>query len=296
MLKQQAFPPRIGKIYHVGKYQVHVLENGDLNSSPVLVLHGCGSLAEEVLFPFAASEFRMVAPDRPGYGFSDPLPPAEQGPIGQSIWLARLLDALGLRGIPVVAHSIGSALALHLAVRRPELVSGLLLISPCCRPVPLKLLPLLRASAAPMIGSLIRRHVISRWAAFFLERSLTSSSYPNLSPPHLSMLSAAHMVNPGAIETMANELRAFNEDMELLPNLSGDLPLHVLFGTDDRIIQPSWHIDWLRQKHPCPIVRLIEGVGHLPHHVAPGVARQMLSSLAREQAHISQPQPHSGAA
>ncbi|EJZ19023.1 alpha/beta hydrolase, partial [Rhizobium sp. Pop5] len=234
MLKHQALQPRIGKIYHVDKYQVHVLESGDLNASPVLVLHGCGSLAEEVLLPFAQSEFRIVAPDRPGYGFSDPLPPAERGPVGQSIWLERLLDALGLRGIPVVAHSIGCAPALHLAARRPELVSGLLLISPCCRPVPSKSLPLLRASAAPVVGSLIRRYVISRWADFFLDRGLKSSSYPNPLPPHLSTLPAAHVVNPGAIETMANELRAFNRDMELLQNLPGDLPLHVLFGTEDR--------------------------------------------------------------
>lgn len=295
-MKQQAFQPRIGKIYQIDKYQVHVLESGDLNASPALVLHGCGSLAQEVLFPFAESEFRMMAPDRPGYGFSDPLPPAERGPIGQSIWLERLLDALGLRSIPVVAHSIGSAPALHLAVRRPELVSGLLLISPCCRPVFPKPLPLLRASAAPIVGSLIRRRVISRWAAFFLDRGLKASSYPNPLPPHLSVLPAAHVVNPGAIETMANELRAFNKDMKLLPNLPGDLPLHVLFGAEDRILQPAWHIDGLRQKHPGPIVRLIEGVGHLPHHVAPGVVRQMLSSLAREQAHrFSLRQPLSGA-
>ncbi|ARO27641.1 alpha/beta hydrolase family protein (plasmid) [Rhizobium sp. TAL182] len=282
MLKQQAFCPRIGTIYQFDKQQVHVLESGDLNARPILVLHGCGSLAEEVLLPFAQSTFRMVAPDRPGYGFSSPLPLAERGPIGQSFWLERLIDAMDLHCVSIVAHSIGSAPALHLAARRSELVNGLLLISPCCRPVPPKPLPILRASVAPVVGSLIRQHVISRWAAFFLDRGLRSSSFPNTLPPQLSVLPAAHMVNPGAIETMANELRAFNKDMELLPKLPSNLPLHVLFGSEDRIVQPAWHIDGLRQKHPRPMIRVIEGVGHLPHHVVPAVARQMLSDLVRE--------------
>ncbi|OWW05410.1 esterase [Rhizobium sp. R72] len=279
MPKTKLLRPRIGKVYQVDQHQIHVLETGDLTGHPVLVLHGCGSLAEEVLLPFETCEFRILAPDRPGYGFSSPLPRPERGPISQSFWLEGLLAAIGADAIVIVAHSIGSAPALHLAARRPELVKGLLLISPCCRPVPPKPLPLLRLSAIAGVGPMIRQHVISRWADFFLDRALRSSCFPNPLPRHLAMLPAAHVVNPGAIETMADELRAFNQDMERLPDLPGDLPIHVLFGSHDRIIQPAWHLEWLSRKHPEVIVGLLEGVGHLPHHVAPGLTRRMLSNL-----------------
>ncbi|MEF0941351.1 alpha/beta fold hydrolase [Rhizobium sp. BR 362] len=284
MFTKQLIQPRSGTTRLLGDQQIHILESGSQNGSPVVLLHGCGSLAEEVLIPFENGEFRLIAPDRPGYGFSTSLPTADRGPLGQSFWLERFLDASGLASVWIVAHSIGSASALHLAARRPDLVKALLLISPCCSPVRAKPLIVLRAASAPLVGGLIRRHVISRLATFFLDRGLRASSFPDTLPPHLAALPASHMVNPIAIETMADELRAFNRDMALLPNLPADMPIHVLFGSEDHIVDPAVHIDWLRQRHPAIVVKLLDGVGHLPHHVAPSVAQRMLSDLARTRA------------
>jgi pimeloyl-ACP methyl ester carboxylesterase len=81
---------------------------------------------------------------------------------------------------------------------------------------------------------------------------------------------------------MANELRAFNRDMQVLPDLPAQMELSVLFGTKDRVIQPQWHIGYLQLKHPAVTVELLDGVGHLPHHVAPELARQMLDDLAQK--------------
>lgn len=279
MLTEQLVQPRLGITFHIEDQDVHILDGGNPHGLPVLLLHGCGSLAQEILLPFDNSDFRIIAPDRPGYGLSTPLAQAQRGPEGQSFWLERLLASLDLPEVRIVAHSIGSAAALHLAARRPDLVRGLFLISPCCRPVPSKPLIVLRSAVAPVVGPFIRQHVIGRWPAFFLDRGLRSSSFPNPLPSHLSGLPASHVVNPITICTMADELRAFNRDMERLPDLPGDLPLHVLFGMADRVISPNWHIDWLCRKHPGPILRLLEGVGHLPHHVVPGVARRMLCDV-----------------
>ncbi|MGR9138867.1 alpha/beta fold hydrolase [Rhizobium leguminosarum] len=127
--------------------------------------------AQEILLPFDNSDIRIIAPDRPGYGLSTPAAPAERGPEGQSFWLERLLTSLDLSEVRIVAHSIGSAAALHLAARRPDLVRGLFLISPCCAPVPSKPLIVLRSAVAPVDRPLIRQHVIGRWPTFFLSRS-----------------------------------------------------------------------------------------------------------------------------
>jgi pimeloyl-ACP methyl ester carboxylesterase len=69
-----------------------------------------------------------------------------------------------------------------------------------------------------------------------------------------------------------------------LPQLPAAMKLSVLFGAKDRVIQPAWHIDHLRDLHPAPAVEVLEGVGHLPHHVAPETARKMLHALVRETA------------
>jgi pimeloyl-ACP methyl ester carboxylesterase len=47
---------------------------------------------------------------------------------------AGFMDAVGLRGIPVVGHSSGGATAAFLAATRPEYVSRLVLIEPIVRP------------------------------------------------------------------------------------------------------------------------------------------------------------------
>jgi pimeloyl-ACP methyl ester carboxylesterase len=99
----------------------------------VVALHGggyhCGYFdvpGHSLLDVGAAAGFEVVALDRPGYGGSD-------GPVTDELTFARsaaILDEAvaalwtergGTRpGIVVVSHSIGSAIAVHLAARRPE--------------------------------------------------------------------------------------------------------------------------------------------------------------------------------
>jgi len=86
--------PRVGKIVQTGREQIHMLESGSAGADPVVLLHGCGSIAEEVMMPFSGSGLHILAPDRPGYGFSAALPAGERGPLGQSFWLERLLEAV----------------------------------------------------------------------------------------------------------------------------------------------------------------------------------------------------------
>ncbi|MBB4576925.1 pimeloyl-ACP methyl ester carboxylesterase [Rhizobium lentis] len=291
MLKKQLIQPRLGTISVIDDQQVHVLESGSTNGSPVVVLHGCGSLAQEVLLPIENSKHRLIAVDRPGYGLSSPLPPPERGPLGQSFWLERFIETAGVGPVTIVAHSIGSASALHLAARRPELLKALLLLSPCCSPVPPEPLILLRAAVAPLIGPAIRRHIMPRWASFFLRHGLRSSSFPNALPSHLSMLPAGHMIRASAIETMADELRAFNRDMVLLAGLPEQLPVHVLFGSQDLVVDPDRHIGWLRQRHPGLLVKCLEGVGHLPHHIAPTVVLRMLNAIIEERSSLPEAEP-----
>ncbi|PCK85513.1 alpha/beta hydrolase [Rhizobium sophoriradicis] len=291
MLKKQPTQPRLGTISVIDDREVHVLESGSPNGSPVVVLHGCGSLAEEVLLPLENSKHRLIAIDRPGYGLSSPLPQPERGPLGQSFWIERFLETLAVGPVTIVAHSIGSASALHLAARRPELIKALLLISPCCSPLPPKPLILLRAAVAPLIGPPIRRHIMPRWASFFLRHGLRSSSFPNALPAHLNLLPAGHMIRAGAIETMADELRVFNRDMALLAGEPEQLPVHVLFGSQDLIVDPNRHIAWLRQRYPGLLVKRLEGVGHMPHHVAPAVVLRMLNAIIEERSPLSAVDP-----
>jgi pimeloyl-ACP methyl ester carboxylesterase len=91
---------------------------------PLLLVHGLGGSAANwlALAPLLLPGRRVIVPELPGHGGSDPLPAA----AGLSVYadrLAALLDAPAA----VVGHSLGGAIALRLAIRRPELVRALVL-------------------------------------------------------------------------------------------------------------------------------------------------------------------------
>lgn len=70
---------------------------------------------------------RMVAPDLPGFGNSEP-PVRPEGVAGYREIVAQLMDRLSLHGAVVLGHSFGGSIAATLAAVRPELVSRLLLV------------------------------------------------------------------------------------------------------------------------------------------------------------------------
>ena len=105
---------------------VEYIERGA--GEPLLVSHGifqdCQSaLLSRDLFP----DRRIVAPSRFGYSGSD-MPPRAT-PADQADVFAALLDALGIAQIDVVGISAGTTSVLQLALRHPERVKHLVVLS-----------------------------------------------------------------------------------------------------------------------------------------------------------------------
>jgi pimeloyl-ACP methyl ester carboxylesterase len=72
--------------------------------------------------------FRVLAPDLPGFGFSE-APPKPWGAAEYARVVAGLLVATGFGSADVVGHSRGGVIATALAASRPDLVSRLVLVA-----------------------------------------------------------------------------------------------------------------------------------------------------------------------
>ncbi len=97
--------------------------------APVLVLiHGLGDEADSwrhVVEPLTAEQ-RVLVPDLPGFGRSDPL---DSYAIEAHIeTLLGLLDTLGIERATLIGNSLGGMLAHVIALRHPERVRGAVLI------------------------------------------------------------------------------------------------------------------------------------------------------------------------
>lgn len=95
---------------------------------PLVLVHGLGGAASNwvALAPLLLPGRRLLVPELPGHGGSEPLPGAlSLNPYADGLGL--LVEREGLGPAPMVGHSLGGAVALRLAIRRPELVSALVL-------------------------------------------------------------------------------------------------------------------------------------------------------------------------
>jgi len=107
---------------------LHYLERG--RGEPLILIHGMGSSGADWTLQARALEphFRLIVPDLPGSGHSDPLPaPARIEDMAAALWA--LCDRLGASRVNVVGFSLGGAVGLEMALQRPECVRRLALIN-----------------------------------------------------------------------------------------------------------------------------------------------------------------------
>jgi 2-hydroxymuconate-semialdehyde hydrolase len=92
---------------------------------PLLLLHGSGPGVSawsnwRLVYPALAERFRVIAPDQVGFNRTQP-----EGEVryGRGLWTDHalaLMDELGIGRFSVIGNSMGGAIALSLAVARPE--------------------------------------------------------------------------------------------------------------------------------------------------------------------------------
>lgn len=104
---------------------------------PVVLVHGNPGFLQDyaaIVADLASRNFRAVAFDRPGHGFSQR--PAHQiaTPEVQARLLHQALIKLGIRKPILVGHSWGGTLVLNYALQYPDEVSGIVLLAPAAYP------------------------------------------------------------------------------------------------------------------------------------------------------------------
>lgn len=114
----------------IGGRNVFYWEKNESKKEAIVFLHGFpGSHRGLVDLARSFSDCRVVIPDLPGCGQSEPL--AEAYDLKHyAEWLRSFLDALSLKKIIVVGHSFGSRIALVFSVHYPEYLDKMVFVTP----------------------------------------------------------------------------------------------------------------------------------------------------------------------
>jgi pimeloyl-ACP methyl ester carboxylesterase len=115
-------------IFLHGGRRLHYLVRG--SGAPTLLIHGLGASGADWAFqvPVLEPQFRVIVPDLPGCGHSAAPESGHSIPaMATALWA--LLDALELQRPNIVGFSLGGAVALEMALQRPESVPRLALIN-----------------------------------------------------------------------------------------------------------------------------------------------------------------------
>ncbi|MEX0319692.1 MAG: alpha/beta fold hydrolase [Ruegeria sp.] len=282
---EAAFPP-VGQLLDVDGTQVHALVIG--SGPDVVLIHGSNGNTRDMTFalaPALADRYRVIIFDRPGLGFSDSFDPDGESIREQADLLKRAADQLGASAPILVGHSYGGAVALAWAVHHPDSLSALVPVSAASNPWTTPLDPLYRVTSHPL-GSAIAVPLIT---AFVPDTYVTQALGPVFEPQTVPEGYSAHFgsgltLRRGSLRANALQRRNLLDEIKALQPRYGEIkvPTEILHGTADDTVNADLHSVNLSRQIPGAALTLLDGIGHMPQHVAaPDVAAAIDRAAAR---------------
>ncbi len=277
--------PPSGKFITVDGVRLHYFEKGE--GSPVLLIHGNAVVAEDYLisgvFDRAAERHRVLAFDRPGYGYSERPRGAMWTAADQAELLWKACRHLGIENPVVVGHSWGTLAALEMALRHPDDVKGLVLLggyyATTMRFDALPVAPV----AVPVLGDILRYTVSPLMGAALLPLDFKAVFSPRSVPEFfLRRFPSSFLIRPSQIRAESQDAATMMQAAMALRDRLPDLyqPVVIMAGNEDRIVDHESHSVWLHHQIPNSDLQLLPGVGHMLHYAVPARVVEAIERVA----------------
>lgn len=156
LLAPRGVPADIGEFTHAGATLVH--EDFGTGARPVVLLHGIGMGRSVYLDLTEHLDGRIIGIDLPGFGEA-PEPPRTLTMERHADLVAAFLHSRRIDDAVILGHSMGSQIAVEVAVRHPDVVSALVLAGPTVNSASRTV----RAQAGYLLWDLLRERPTVIW-------------------------------------------------------------------------------------------------------------------------------------
>ncbi|MCU0790197.1 MAG: alpha/beta fold hydrolase [Nitratireductor sp.] len=262
----------------IGNIRWHVQVMGPAGAPDLLLLHGTGASSHSWrdVMPMLAKQFRVIAPDLPGHGFTQ-ASGSDLSLDGMARGLARLLQSLEAKPAIAVGHSAAAAILMQMALDGSIAPMRIIGFNSALKPIegdaifsPLAKLLFINPFVPRAFSSWAR---ISGAADRLLARTRSQIDAEGKELYALLLSSPAHVA--GALGMMANwDLAPLRARMGKMP-----CPVTLVATEDDGMVPASVARDACPLLPDCELVILPNG-GHLLHEAQPQLAAKLILERA----------------
>jgi pimeloyl-ACP methyl ester carboxylesterase len=266
--------PPIGQFIKVDGVCLHYVEKG--SGPPILLVHGNGVMVQDWmisgLFDELAKTNRVIAVDRPGFGYSSRPRGTQWTTERQAELFANLLDRLEAAPAIAIGHSFGAQVVAAMALNHPDKLSRVVLLGGVYYPDPRADILLVAGSAVPIYGDVLNR-TLQPLLAEAIQKPVNRAIFGPASTPERwrREFSWAMALRPSRMRAgAADAVHMLPAARRLAPRLGEiKLPVAIVAGSGDRIVSPGRQSERLHRDVPHSRLRLVAGAGHMVHHSDP---------------------------
>lgn len=269
---EQRFPP-VGDFVTVDGLRLHYRAQGEGSGTPLLLVHGASSNLRDFgrIQPLLAEGRRVIAFDRPGYGYSQ----RPHGDWPDPAQVARLLlDAaakLGVEQPVLLGHSWAGSVVMAGLVEMPERLAGGVLLSGVAGHWAGSVGWSYELGGLPVLGPLFARTLLYPIGSRMLDEVVAGVLAPNPVPEgYVAAIGAPLALRPRQFLHNAQDMKRLSSYLQRLSPRYREIDKPLLLHGEADALVPFWnHGERLLPVIPQAQVIMLPDTGHAPHHARP---------------------------
>jgi pimeloyl-ACP methyl ester carboxylesterase len=261
---------------------VHYRDEGDATDSlPIVLIHGTGSSLHtfDKWVETLKTQKRVVRMDLPAYGLTGPFPSRNYSIDNYTEFIEQFLAARGIKYCILGGNSLGGQIAWQFTVRKPQMVSKLILIDAAGYPI--------QSKSTPIAFRLARTPVLNQIMKFITPRQMAKMSVESVYFDKTKVSDA--LVDRYFDLTLREGNRQAFVDRLTMVQTSDNLPkiktimqpTLVLWGEEDLLI-PVEHAHHWHDDLPNNTLAILKNMGHVPMEESPKESLEPVLSFLKQ--------------